>query len=38
MDDNQNEHLFYDCERCHITYDPQYAEGPEKSDSTNQEY
>lgn len=37
-DDIENTHLFYDCDQCRITYDPQYAEGPDRSDSTHQEY
>lgn len=32
-DDNETDHLFYDCARCQITYDPQFAEGSCESDS-----
>ena len=37
MDDNENEHLFYDCELCQITYDPQYEEGPDSFGTTSDE-
>ena len=29
MDDCDNTHLFYDCDQCQITYNPQFAEGPD---------
>lgn len=33
IDFNEVDHLFYDCDHCKITYDPQYAEGPDITDS-----
>jgi len=34
IDFNDSEHLFYDCDQCQITYDPQYSEAPDNTDSS----
>lgn len=36
VDVHENEHLFYDCDHCQITYDPMYAEGPDSLESTHE--